>query len=346
MSEEFNPKKIIDFSKDYYNILGLGKNDLPIGNSRQDKITSSEIIEKAFRKKARTCHPDFGGSDEAFLDLVRARRILEDQILKKIFDQGFFDENTIEESLSQFEVDWTKIGTYRKGTPEDTIGFSLFDIVCKKINKESLIPAFYPTSNEHNYEWDFVINNETSSVKNIQKLAISIVNDENEVLRLTNSNEIEKSLPFKIYICIPKSSLSFIRKENAEFTPDGRTLANGFISKAIYNDLNLLETTNLDTAHKYIEEALSNDLLLIKKGDTEKFQSKVGSQTKFLDSEEMKKFDKDKLSAILNLRSFALLNNETAADFIDKIDKKTNSSDKETKPDLPLWEGLLRHFWK
>lgn len=346
MSEEFNPKKIIDFSKDYYNILGLDKNDLPSGNSRQDKINSSGIIEKAFRKKARTCHPDFGGSDEAFLDLVRARRILEDPLLKKIFDQGFFDENTIEESLSQFQVDWTKIGTYRKGTPEDTIGFSLFDAVCKKINKDSLIPAFYPTSNEHNYEWDFVINNENSSVRNIQKLAISIVNDENEVLRLTDSNKIEKSLPFKIYICIPKASLSFIRKENAEFTPDGRTLANGFISKAIYNDLNLLETTNLDTAHKYIEETLTNDLLLIKNGDTEKFQSKVGSQTKFLDSEEMKKFDKDKLSAILNLRSFALLNNETAADFIDKIDKKTNSNDKETKPDLPLWEGLLRHFWK
>ena len=72
MSEEFNPKKIIDFSIDYYNILGLTINDLPNGSSRQDRINTSEIIEKAFRKKARTCHPDFGGSNEAFLNLVRA----------------------------------------------------------------------------------------------------------------------------------------------------------------------------------------------------------------------------------------------------------------------------------
>ena len=29
MSKEFDPKKIIDFTKDYYNILGLVKETLP-----------------------------------------------------------------------------------------------------------------------------------------------------------------------------------------------------------------------------------------------------------------------------------------------------------------------------
>ena len=336
MSEEFNPKKIIDFSIDYYNILGLTINDLPNGSSRQDRINTSEIIEKAFRKKARTCHPDFGGSNEAFLNLVRARRILEDPLLKKIFDQGQFEDYSVEDSVNGFEVDWSKIGTYRKGTPEDTIGFSLFNSICETIKREMLIPAFYPTSNEHNYEWDFVVKAEEANPRNLQKLAISIVNDENEVLRLTNGDDLEKALPFKIYICIPKASLNFIRKENAEYTPEGRTLVNGYITKAVYNDLNLLETTSLDTAHKYIQENLSADIILIKSGNTEKFQTKQSSQTKFMDSEMMKKFDKDKLSSIINLRSFALQNIETAGDFIDKIDKDESANTEETKPELPL----------
>ena len=34
MSNEFDPKKIIDFSKNYYEILEIEKTDLPSGKSR------------------------------------------------------------------------------------------------------------------------------------------------------------------------------------------------------------------------------------------------------------------------------------------------------------------------
>ena len=91
MSNEFDPKKIIDFNKNYYEILDINKLDLPSGKSRDERVKTSQILESAFRKRAGKCHPDFGGSNEAFLDIVRARRILEDPILKKIYDQGFFD---------------------------------------------------------------------------------------------------------------------------------------------------------------------------------------------------------------------------------------------------------------
>ena len=239
MPNEFDPKKIIDFNKDYYFILGLTRDDLPTGKSRQDVIITSEILEKAFRTKARKCHPDFGGSKEAFLDIVRARRILEDPLLKKIYNQGFFEEFVLSDENDNFKVDWSKIGTYRKGTPEDTIGFSLFLKLCENKSKIGLIPAFFPTTNEHNYEWDFVINGQEKT-----KLVISIVNDENEVLRLTSYEDVEKALPFKIYICIPKANLFFVREENSVLTPEGKTLVNGNITKASYNDLDLLETTN------------------------------------------------------------------------------------------------------
>ena len=46
MSNEFDPKKIIDFNKDYYFILGLVKEDLPTGKSRSEIIKTSEVLEK------------------------------------------------------------------------------------------------------------------------------------------------------------------------------------------------------------------------------------------------------------------------------------------------------------
>ena len=44
MTNEFDPKKIIDFEKDYYEILGLHKLDFPLGKSRSDVIKTSEIL--------------------------------------------------------------------------------------------------------------------------------------------------------------------------------------------------------------------------------------------------------------------------------------------------------------
>ena len=329
MSNEFDPKKIIDFDKDYYFILGLAKEDLPTGKSRKDVIKTSEVLEKAFRVKARKCHPDFGGSNEAFLDIVRARRILEDPLLKRIYDQGFFEEFTLANENDDFKVDWAKIGTYRKGTPEDTIGFSLFLQLCDVKKDLGLVPAFFPTTNEHNYEWDFVIEGQEKT-----KLVISIVNDENEVLRLTSNEDVEKALPFKIYICIPKANLVFVREENSVLSPDGKTLVNGNITKAGYNDLDLLETTNLDTANDYLKNKLKTDLIKFHNGELKPIIK--ANQAKMMDSEEMKKFDKDKLSEILNIRKFIFDNDEKAAEFLENIDNKRPVFKKSAKPELPF----------
>jgi hypothetical protein len=329
MSNEFDPKKIIDFNKDYYFILGLVKEDLPTGKSRSEIIKTSEVLEKAFRIKARKCHPDFGGSSEQFLDIVRARRILEDPLLKKIYDQGFFEEYIVSDENENFKVDWTKVGTYRKGTPEDTIGFSLFLKLCEIKNNLNIVPAFFPSSNEHNYEWDFVIKDHDKT-----KLVISIVNDENEVLRLTTNEDVDKALPFKIYICIPKANLYFLREENAVVSPDGKKLINGNITKAAYSDLDLLETTNLSTANDYIEHKLLEDL---RKYNTGELKAKVNvNQAMMMDSESMKEFDKNKLSEILNIRKFIYNNDEQAAEFLENIDKSRPVFKKSAKPELPL----------
>lgn len=328
MSKEFDPKNIIDFNKDYYSILGISKEDLPNNKSRQNKIEISQIIEKCFRKQARKAHPDFGGSKESFLDLVRARRILEDPLLRRIFDQGHFDEFEITNIANDFEINWNKIGTFRKGTPEDTIGFQLFLDICEKKSDLNIIPAFIPKTEEHNYEWDWVIDNKN-------KLVLSIVNDEDEVLRLTNSNQIEDSLPFKIYICIPKTSLNFSRIEQKILDPNGNALSQGSIGSVSYNDLDLLETTNLDTALDYINNKLKSDLIQFKNG-TLKIESKT-VETKWLDSNELKKFDKQQLASILNMRSYEIIEDEHAADFLNEIkDEEHSENDGSEQTSLPL----------
>jgi len=330
MSTEFDPKKIINFEKNYYEILAIDKNSFPSGNNRNDVISRTKILEDAFRKCARKAHPDFGGSEEQFLDLVRARRILEDSILRKIYDSGEFVEfNFGETSDESFAVDWTKIGTYRKGTPEDTIGFSLFLKICEKKEELGLIPAFYPTSNEHNYQWDFVIKDSTKN-----KLVISIVNDENEVLRLTNSDEIQNSLPFKIYICIPESSLVFSRDNNKILDPFGKTLINGNILSANYNDLDLLESTNLNSTNEYLENKLPSNIVSFLNGELK--SKKVSNQKKWMNSEELKELDKEKLREIVNFKSFEIANIPNADSWVDSIDKKPIKRLVNVKPELPL----------
>lgn len=327
MNENFDPKKIINFNKDYYNILGIAKSDLPKSDNRQNKITIAQIIEKSYRIMARKCHPDFGGSDEAFLDLVRARRILEDPYLRKVYDQGYFDEfNSITEN-SDFTVDWNKVGTYRKNSPEDTTGFSLFLKICELKEDLDLTPAFYPSNEEHNYEWDWVINKKNT------KLVLSIVNDESEVLRLTSSQFIEESLPFKIYLCIPNKKLHIKRKTESILNPNGDTLVNGEIKYITYSDFNLLETTNLDEAKNYLKNQLTQDLNLYYDN---KLKNENSTDTKLMTTEEIKKFDTKQLQSILNMKTFEVIDDKNAADFLDKIQDEDHLKNEEEKPALPL----------
>ena len=336
MSDVFDPKKIIDFSKDYYAILNLSKNELPFGSDRKSKIELTNKLDESFRKMARVCHPDFGGSKEAFLDIVRARRIIEDPILRKIYDQGEFTEiiqNS--ESNSGFEVDWTKIGTYRKGTTEDTVGYSLFLSLCERKTELDIIPAFIPDNNEHNYEWDFVLNNQNQSQK-IIKVVISIVNDESEVLRLTSGKDVKDSLPFKIYVCIPKVGVRYIRDDTKIVSPFGNILRNGAIKSVEYNDHHFLETTSLDEAKEYLKSnqfKLDLDDFRIN-GSNQKHTSK--SDNTWMNKDEMKKFDAEQLGFILSMKTFVPEANESAADFLEKLGENTNSSKDLDKPELPI----------
>lgn len=217
------------------------------------------------------------------------------------------DDNNI------FEVDWSKIGNYRKGSPEDTIGFSLFMLISEMKKTLEITPAFFPQSEEHNYEWDWVIDDNN-------KLALSLVSDEIEVLRLTDSSHIDDSLPFKIYICIPQYNLQLKRKTESILNPNGKTLINGKIEIANYNDINLLETTNLEEAKSYIKNRLEKDLIKFKNGE---LKPKDVSETKWLKSNELNEFDLKKLQSVMNMKSFEIVNDDTADKFLDDLDDES-----------------------
>jgi curved DNA-binding protein CbpA len=315
--DSFDPNKIIDFSKNYYEILGINAEDLPNGKNRAAKVECSNILDKAFRNKARTCHPDFGGTKEAFLDIVRARRILEDPYLRDIYDgkeqKPEFQNNT------EFAVDWSKIGNYRKGTPEDTVGFSLFFEIVELKEKLQIVPAFIPKSADHNYEWDFAL------AEQKVKLSLSIVNDEDEVLRLTDSSKMEESLPFKIYICIPRASLTISKNEGSV--------------QAAYNDYNLLETTSLNAAKEYISIGLEKDLELFRSGELQikkREEDKKNNQSNWVSGDKMKTIDKSQLDYIMKLKSFNVTPDEKAADFLDNLPSESKKLVEEETPELPF----------
>ena len=69
---------------DYYKTLGV------------PRTATADEIKKAFRKLARTHHPDAGGDEAKFKELNEAYEVLSDDKKRKLYDQyGTANENQI-----------------------------------------------------------------------------------------------------------------------------------------------------------------------------------------------------------------------------------------------------------
>lgn len=74
---------------DYYKTLGVPRN------------ASADEIKKAYRKLARTHHPDAGGDEAKFKDINEAYEVLSDEKKRKLYDQyGTANENHIPQGWS------------------------------------------------------------------------------------------------------------------------------------------------------------------------------------------------------------------------------------------------------
>jgi len=108
---------------------------------------------------------------------------------------------------------------------------------------------------------------------------------------------------------------------------DEKYTLNGALRAAVYSDINLLETTSFDEAMHYISKdgKIYEDLQNLKNGSLLAKQREIdksNNQSQWLTTEQMKKFDTDKLRAILLSKTFITEKNEKAADFIENIPDK------------------------
>ncbi len=325
----FDPNKIIDYSADYYAILGLERGDLPEGRSYEEEFETRQTLAKAYKNAARRCHPNFkGGSAAAFRKVVEAQTVLADWMLRKMYHAGgdiraqFVGDGSVSDA---FNVNWEKLGAYRQGTLADTEGYNLFFSISEQREEWGLLPAFHPSDNSHAYEWDWVIEGEDA------KLALSLVHDADEVLRLTSGDDIdENSVPFKIYICIPRASLYFQRDPDEVYVYDdgSEDVMPGHLRAACYSDYGLLETTNLASARDYIADpkGLQRHLALFRDGTLPRVQTQMDKQAKqtiWQTSQKMQSVDTDMLRDVLRAKNYQLTTdlrpNENADEILDRL---------------------------
>lgn len=320
MQKKFNPLDIVDQSKDYYKILGIERGSLPNGKTRAELEVVANALNVAYRRCAKIVHPDRpGGSDHDFRLLLEAHTVLSHPISRAYYETGTKPRSIIDGA--DVEVDWTTIGTYTPGTTADTVGYSLFLSLCERAEELGLTPAFRPEDPQHAYEWDFVVKGKEG------KLVIAIVHDTEEVLRLTSGDAIDdNTLPFKIYVCVPRCGQFILRTPKQTYVdPQGTEHElRGMLKASAYSDFEFISTTNLEAAHKFFERGgeIESYLERYRAGDVESAQTEIDQahdQLSWRPTKDVVSFDTEQLRRILAMKSYRLVGDEKAADFLDQM---------------------------
>jgi hypothetical protein len=256
-------KLIIDFNVDYYEVLGLNKDMFSDGRTMAERQVNSKMNHGAYIAMASKWHPDakWVGDEEPskeekvemFKKIVKAHTVLSNERLRRVYDSGSM--NDISTLSIKIEIDWNKLGKYEKNSTEDKIGRLLYYKAVQLLGTDRIKSSFSPFDEEiHNYAWELFFSEDE---KEFEPLTICIVNDEDEVLRLTSGEDIPESLPFKIYVFFPGNRVDVTRDDA------------GKITGVEYRDIVLYEGTNYDGAVealdeflvKFVDGYLSGDLL-------------------------------------------------------------------------------------
>ena len=250
---------LIDFDEDYYAILGLTKDDIPEGKDPVSRKETIMILQTAYRTKIFEHHPDRPhGDEEKFKLVVKAHTILSDYSLRKSYNSGKNPLTNIIDGKNP-GIDWENMGSYRKNSLADIVGQTISKKIVKESNIEGLSVKFVPEDeSSHNYSWEF----EIEGFK--KELILSIIEDEEEVLRLTSdSKEIsDNTLPFKIYIYFPTIKMILDRdfdEEHIDEDVGAVDVIKGKIRNIKYLDADILSTVNYQYAMDFVSDGSLKD---------------------------------------------------------------------------------------
>jgi len=251
----------INFSEDYYAILGIDRNEILSGKDLKSRQHNADLVHRAYVNQARVWHPDLKWAGEEpeptkeekenrFRKIVEAHTILGNTLYREIYYRGTEEEDEEERNLI-YETICNHVGVFKKDSLESGIGTTLIrrinSILCMIDNMYELEIISPDEENFHNYVWEIFI----PKIK--MPLTLSIVHDSDEVMRLTNSENIEESLPFKIHLFFPSTKTELVYIENVE--PGSQT-----ISGIRYIDDVLFESSNYNDTAKFINENLSDEI--------------------------------------------------------------------------------------
>jgi hypothetical protein len=322
-TRRLDAKKLVSFEEDYYGILAVDPATLPSGSEVAARREAAGMLEKAYQAACRRYHPDVNRTDpdaEAKFRLaIKAHTVLSDPIARRYYDSKGADRSrTLEMDGKRYEIDWENLGYYRQGSTADTVGYGLFFALAERKDELGIKPAFFPELPQHNYEWDF-------AVPDIGvKLAISIVPDEDDVRRLTSGEDAGRSLPFKIYLCFPRACPYLIKGEDEVYkVGDREVVLPGKLLRTVYVDLELVETTVLDTAQAFVEgDGIAAAMAKLRDGtllQEQELRDREAGAMNWLDTDALKQVEADRLKEALRHRTPKPKFDPGAADFLKRI---------------------------
>lgn len=251
---------VIEFDADYYGALGLNRNNLFPGKTLFEKQQNAKMIHGAYLSQAALWHPDrhwTGDSPEPtrhertemFKKIVKSHSVLSDQTLKQIYDKGESAVNEDDSANPICEINWNEVGCFQNDSVENTIGSIVFRTMCDMLGNMVTGVLEPEDENFHNYVWEMYLDGRSQ----ISPLTLSVVHDEEEVLRLTSSDKVEASLPFKLYIFFPSNKSSLIFQDDA-------TAGEQTIVGLRHEDVDLYEGTNFEDVLVYVKNKMIEDI--------------------------------------------------------------------------------------
>lgn len=275
---------------DFYEFLNIDKNTFPLPNSSENRMIIKDLLDQKFKELGPKYHPDRGGDVDKFKTLIRAISVLGDDKLRYKYDG--IDENKQLESL--FVIDWDKYFTFDSQSLAAEIGNELANNIMEALSTDLF---FKPSQEEDGYLWIF------NQLYNGEKLTLSLVYDENDILSLSgNLENFNNALPFKIHIFYPDYKLKIIKNNNS--------------TTCSYKDITLLSTTDLLVAKNYIAEKLKNVVC----GSDSDIQG--DNITDLLDYKSMNQKDFSVLSDIFKTKTFKPTSNEVGDTFLNNLTTK------------------------